>query len=184
MISDGHGVMTRWRSLLASWPVRIGSLVVLAVVVLLIARPAGSWIGDRLRERRSAQAAEDLERQAEAPFLTDDVLRRITFVPAGDTITLVITARQRRGTLTIAFDRRITGVVEASGDATADDFATSGSEIRLENEAAWRADYRLTVPNSVTAVLIRIGTESPQSFPYAEYDPAMPMVVDLGSRRE
>jgi anti-sigma factor RsiW len=133
-----------------------GSWLKAAVIVLLVAAPlvaitpARGWVADRLG---LADTEQHLTPAARAVGEMEAAAAVIRFAPAPGTFQVAIEAPQERGDLTLGrVDAGSLAVLEVVGAGPWPEAVVSAQGVRIENEAAAAASYRLLLPPEVTAV--------------------------------
>jgi hypothetical protein len=149
-----------------------------AAVVLLVALPfAGvaplrAWAMDRLGAAWSevrglfggdSDAPAPTPQPAPAPAApaapAETAGSTLFFTPSGARFALTIGSAQAGGSLTIGRAEGSEGTVEVTG-GTSETPVVSESSVRIENEAASTASYRVLLPPSVRTLTVRIGSAS------------------------
>ena len=127
------------------------------LVLALTAQPVRAWITERWEGLRGGSA-----RPVEVTTLPATVVRRssiVAFAPRGARFELQLERFQRDGTLTVEVRdvERATAQVLNGANET---MLILPSGIRVENRAASRASYLVTVPSSLPVLNVTVGGET------------------------
>lgn len=132
------------------------------LVVSLTVDPLRAWVMQRLT---SVGATTSLE--SSATSLPSVIVGRdgsvISFQPSGETFELNVERAQEQGELVL----RVRSVSQATAQVTnggAESMLVLPSGLRIENVAASRASYRVTLPASVERVSVRVGDGPARTF--------------------
>lgn len=144
----------------APW-LRAAAIVAVLLGVGIVATPLRAVVADWLETQwerivapggREAPAAEPSAAPAEpAPG------SRVQFVPQGSVFTLEVAARQAGGAVELARSDARQAVAEQVGGGTPADLLVLPSGVRIENDPASSASYRVVVPEHVRTVRVRVG---------------------------
>jgi hypothetical protein len=143
---------------------RAAAAVLFLVAAAAMATPARAWIAEWLGERWAAltQGTPEPDRPTPAPAPAPTVpvqtpsSARVRFVPAGSELLVDVAHRQAAGAITlVAVDGEAAGAEVLGTDAV--DLLVVPAGVRIRNESATSAGYRVTVPPGVRRVRLRVG---------------------------
>lgn len=158
------------------WGLRAAAALLVLAGVGGAVRPVRAWILDRAGAVWVAVTGR--EPTAPPDGAAPERSASVSFVPAGDVLTLEVTEHQQGGVLHIETVGGDTAVAIVRGGAGAESLVVLPSTLRIVNRPASSASYVIRVPARLTRVRVRVSDAEPW-----DYRPGgAPREIDLGNR--
>ncbi|HKI93655.1 MAG TPA: zf-HC2 domain-containing protein [Gemmatimonadales bacterium] len=143
-------------------PLKAAAVILLVGAAAAGAQPIGRWIA-RLAAGPSPTVVSPPPSSPSVPSgATRAAHAGVSFVPTGSTLTVVLRAWQRAGTLTLVAGRDSTAAFGVSDGSAPPGVTVLPSGLVIANDSAGSASYRLTLPPEIERVSVRIATAAPR----------------------
>jgi hypothetical protein len=140
---------------------RAAAAVLLLVAAAAVATPARAWIAEWLGQRWAAltHRAPAEKRPVPAPPAPTQAASssKVSFVPGRSELLVEVAQRQAAGAITLVAVDGDAAYAEVLGSDVLVDVLVGPSGVRIRNDAAMTAGYRVAVPAGVRRVRLRVG---------------------------